>query len=206
MSQFLLAHGARVVDLVSENKEGDLGKFLHGEEGVQLGLGLDKPLVVLRVDQEDNAADFGEVILPQTTGCKIVSTKSIKSSKSIIFTLLVTTEIKSRKPVVSNGKFLRCCTQIPSQLFIPPNDRTKREYILGCAVGCRIATRSFYRNILVSTPHASLQQKPNLQAEAKKKTHLQHMQQGRLSGIIKTEEQKLGMLVKETQRGQKIVD
>ena len=68
MSQFLLAHGARVVDLVSEDKEGDLGEFLHGEEGVQLGLRLDKALVVLRVDQEDNAADFGEVVLPQTTG------------------------------------------------------------------------------------------------------------------------------------------
>lgn len=32
------------------------------------------------------------------------------------------------------------------------------------------------------------------------------MQQSRLSGIIKTKEQKLGMLVKKTQRGQKIVD
>ena len=32
------------------------------------------------------------------------------------------------------------------------------------------------------------------------------MQQGRLSGIIKTKEKKLGMLVKKTQRGQKVVN
>lgn len=32
------------------------------------------------------------------------------------------------------------------------------------------------------------------------------MQQGRLSGIIKTEEEKLGVLVEKTQRSQKVVD
>ena len=70
MSQLVLAHGARVVDLVSKNQEWNLGQFLHGEQGIQLGLGLDESLVVLRVDQEDNAADFGEVVLPQATGCR----------------------------------------------------------------------------------------------------------------------------------------
>lgn len=69
MSQLILAHGTGVVDLVSENKEGDLGELLHGQEGVQLGLGLEEPLVVAGVDQEDDAADFGEVVLPETAGC-----------------------------------------------------------------------------------------------------------------------------------------
>ena len=36
---------------------------------VQLGLGLDEPLVVLGVDQEDDAVHFGEVVLPETSGC-----------------------------------------------------------------------------------------------------------------------------------------
>lgn len=69
MSQLILAHGTGVVDFVSENKEGDLGELLHGQEGVQLGLGLEEPLVVAGVDQEDDAADFGEVVLPETAGC-----------------------------------------------------------------------------------------------------------------------------------------
>jgi hypothetical protein len=37
-------------------------------------------------------------------------------------------------------------------------------------------------------------------------THLQHVQQGRLACIVETEEQKLGVLVQETKRGQNIVD
>lgn len=69
MPQLILAHGAGVVDLVSENKEGDLGELLHGQESVQLGLGLEEPLVVTGVDQEDNTADFGEVVPPETAGC-----------------------------------------------------------------------------------------------------------------------------------------
>lgn len=37
-------------------------------------------------------------------------------------------------------------------------------------------------------------------------TYLQHVQKGRLPGIIKTQEQELGMLVEQAQRGQDIVD
>jgi hypothetical protein len=40
----------------------------------------------------------------------------------------------------------------------------------------------------------------------KQSTNLQHMQQRRLAGIVKTKEQKLGVLIEETQRGQDIVD
>lgn len=53
-----------MVDLVSENKEGGVRQRLHGEEGVELGLGLGKALVVLGVDEEDDAADFREVVAP----------------------------------------------------------------------------------------------------------------------------------------------
>lgn len=70
VAQFILTHGVRVVDLVSEDEEGHLGEILHGEEGVQLGLGLGEALVVLGVDEEDDAADFGEVVFPETAGCK----------------------------------------------------------------------------------------------------------------------------------------
>lgn len=50
MPQFILTDRARVVNLVSENEEGHLREFLHGEEGVELGFGFDESLVVLRVD------------------------------------------------------------------------------------------------------------------------------------------------------------
>jgi hypothetical protein len=65
MSQLVLAHGIGVIDLVSEDEEGHLGQLLHGEEGVELGLGLGEALVVLGVDEEDDPADFGEVVFPQ---------------------------------------------------------------------------------------------------------------------------------------------
>lgn len=69
MAQLILTHGVGVVDLVSEDEEGNLGEVLHGEKGVKLGLGLGEALVVLGVDEENDAADFGEVVLPETTGC-----------------------------------------------------------------------------------------------------------------------------------------
>lgn len=37
-------------------------------------------------------------------------------------------------------------------------------------------------------------------------THLQHVQQGRLSGIIETEEQQLGVLVEKAEGGENVVD
>jgi len=69
VAEFVLGDGVGVVDLVAENDKGDLGELLHGEERVQLGLGLDEPLVVLGVDQEDDAVHFGEIVLPETSGC-----------------------------------------------------------------------------------------------------------------------------------------
>lgn len=37
-------------------------------------------------------------------------------------------------------------------------------------------------------------------------TYLQHVQEGSLSGIIETEEEKLGVLVEEAKRGEDVVD
>ncbi len=68
MPQLLLAHGVRVIDLVAEDQEGDFGKVFHGEEGVELGFGFGEALVVFGVDEEDDAADFGEVVAPETAG------------------------------------------------------------------------------------------------------------------------------------------
>lgn len=50
VTEFILADGVGVVDFVSEDEEGDLGELLHGEEGVELGLGFGEALVVLGVD------------------------------------------------------------------------------------------------------------------------------------------------------------
>jgi hypothetical protein len=50
VAELILADGVGVVDLVSEDKEGDLGELLHGEQGVELGLGFGETLVVLSID------------------------------------------------------------------------------------------------------------------------------------------------------------
>lgn len=68
VTKLILADGIGVVDLVTEDEEGDLGKILHGEKGVEFGLGLRETLVVLGVNEEDDTANFGEVVLPETTG------------------------------------------------------------------------------------------------------------------------------------------
>lgn len=68
VTQLIFGDGVGVVDLVAEDEERHLGEILHGEQGIQLGLGLRETLVVLGIDQEDDAADLGEVVLPQTAG------------------------------------------------------------------------------------------------------------------------------------------
>ena len=50
VAQLILADGVGVVDLVSEDKEGNLSEILHGEKGVELGLGLGETLVILRIN------------------------------------------------------------------------------------------------------------------------------------------------------------
>lgn len=60
MAQLVFGNGVRVVDLVAEDHEGRRGEILHGEQGVQLGFGFAKALVVFGVDEEHNAANFGD--------------------------------------------------------------------------------------------------------------------------------------------------
>ena len=61
-------------------------------------------------------------------------------------TLLMSTKIESRESVISNGEFFGCCsTNISAPIF---KNRALRLFtgdcnILGCSVGCRMATRSF---------------------------------------------------------------
>lgn len=66
--QLVLGNGIGVVDLVAQDHKGNLGKLLHGQKGVELGLGLGESLVVLGVDKEDDTVDIGEVISPDTAG------------------------------------------------------------------------------------------------------------------------------------------
>lgn len=68
VAQLILADSIGVIDLVSENEEGNLRELLHGEKSVELGLGFGEALVILGVNQEDDSAHFGEVVLPETAG------------------------------------------------------------------------------------------------------------------------------------------
>ena len=68
MPELVLAHGPWRVNLVAEDKEGNLGEFLNGEEGIKLRLRLGESLEVCAVNQEDNTVDLGEVIAPEAAG------------------------------------------------------------------------------------------------------------------------------------------
>ena len=71
MSQFVLGHGVRMIDLVPENEEGDFGEIFHRQESVEFGFGFLEAFVVFGVDEEDDAGDFGEVVAPKAAGCKL---------------------------------------------------------------------------------------------------------------------------------------
>jgi hypothetical protein len=68
MPQLILRNRIRVINLVAQDNEWDLGELLHAQESVQLSLRLRETLVVLGVDEEDDAGDFGEVVFPETAG------------------------------------------------------------------------------------------------------------------------------------------
>lgn len=80
MSELVLGNGVRVVDLVAENQERCLGKILHTEKSVELGFRFAEALGVFGVDQEDDAADFGEIILPQTA--RLLVTAQVECGKA----------------------------------------------------------------------------------------------------------------------------
>jgi hypothetical protein len=64
VSQFILADCIGVVDLVSEDQEGDFREIFHGEEGVEFGFRLGEAFVVFGVDEEDDSGHFREVVAP----------------------------------------------------------------------------------------------------------------------------------------------
>ena len=80
-----------MVNLVSENEEGDFAQLLHREKCVQLGPALGETLEVFSVDEEDDAADFREVVFPETAR------------------LLVATEVEGGELAVADGELLRGC-------------------------------------------------------------------------------------------------
>lgn len=69
MSQLVLGHGVRVVDLVPEDQKRRLREVFHGQEGVEFSFCFGQTFMVLGVDEEHNSRDFGEVVAPKTAGC-----------------------------------------------------------------------------------------------------------------------------------------
>ncbi len=65
MPELVLAHGAWRVDLVAEDKAGDLRELLNREEGIKLRLRLRESLEVGAVNQENDTVDLGEVVAPE---------------------------------------------------------------------------------------------------------------------------------------------
>lgn len=177
VAELILAHGIRVIDLVSKHQEGNLGQILHGEEGVELGLGFGEALVVLCVDQEDDPAYFGEIVFPQAAGYHTLLEGLNKGGRRSLagLTLLVTAQIEGGEPVVANGEFLR-------------------SWVCGGGEDGNAVVLEMERQYLSVS---------SMQINS---THLQHVEQRRLAGVIQTEEEELGMLVHKTQRCQDIVD
>jgi len=64
MPEFFLADGTGCVNLVSENKERNLGKLFNRKQSIQFSFGLCKTFKLGTVDQKDDAVDFREVVAP----------------------------------------------------------------------------------------------------------------------------------------------
>lgn len=94
------------------------------------------------------------------------------------------------------------------------------EGVLGWSVGCRMATRSFCvcasdvsylcaldMGRISGIEDISRSTRPLVHPPTPlKDAHLEHVQQRRLAGIIKAQEEELRMLVKEAERGEHIPD
>ena len=65
MPELVLAHSAWRINLVAQDKEGDLRELLNRQEGVELRLGLGEPFKIGAVDKEDDTVDLGEVVAPE---------------------------------------------------------------------------------------------------------------------------------------------
>lgn len=90
MPKLVLADSIGVVDLVAQHEEGSLAQVLHAEQRIELGLALGEALGVLGVNEEDDTADLGEVVLPQAAG------------------LLVAAEIEGGEAAAADGELFGC--------------------------------------------------------------------------------------------------
>lgn len=86
MSQLLLGLGLGVINLVTKDNKGNLGKFLHGKEGIELGLDFGESDVVDSIDKEDDTINLGEVISPDTASYyKLVSMASVRGRRRFTY-------------------------------------------------------------------------------------------------------------------------
>ena len=73
MPKLVLAHSVGVINLVAQHEERSLAQVLHAEQRIELGLALGEALGVFGVDEEDDAADLREVVLPQAAGLLVTA-------------------------------------------------------------------------------------------------------------------------------------
>lgn len=152
MPQLLFADGVGMIDLIPKHQEGDLCKFFHGKEGIELGFGLGESFDVLGVDKENDSVDFGEVVFPETAGCGyrvyqhyvlfFLSSNSpcLWPPRSKVVNLLF--PITSSSDAADQNRSVVYRLNVEVRL-VEEKGMVGYVDILGCAVGCRIATRSF---------------------------------------------------------------
>ena len=107
MPELVLAHSARRINLVAEDKERNLGELLDGEEGIKLRLGFREPLKVGTVDKEDDPVDLGEVVPPEAARCSRQVSYRAGTRRFARRTLLVTAQVVRRELHVANSELLR---------------------------------------------------------------------------------------------------
>jgi hypothetical protein len=89
MSQLILTDRIRVIDLVTQNHERDLAQLLHAQQSVEFGLWFRETLVVFGVDEEYNAGDFWEIVLPETASWDGSALPAEQRNDELVMTYLV---------------------------------------------------------------------------------------------------------------------
>jgi hypothetical protein len=109
MSQLVLTDRIWVIDLVAQNHKRDLAQLLHAQQSVELGFRFGETLVILGVNEEYDARDFWEIVLPETA-CWTMSASSYHTEKAsrLCHTLLMAAQVEGREFHVANGKFFGC--------------------------------------------------------------------------------------------------
>lgn len=93
MPQLILTNGIRMINLIPQDQKRRLAQILHAQQRVELDLALLEALRVLGVDEEDDAADLGEVVLPQAAR------------------LLVPAQVEGGELHAADGEFFGCWVQ-----------------------------------------------------------------------------------------------